>query len=192
MAEHNASVVVNAPAKQVFALFSHFNDFPKFMTYIKEVTYLDDQTSHWVANVVGDHQWTAVNENWIDSKQIGWRSTSGLENSGIIRFEPLGDNETRVSVTIHVTPPVGILGQLAETLGGGRLFEQKLQEDLTNFANLVNTSPNGALDPHSSAYIFHPDSAAARGKTTMAQDATMDDDDIDAISENTAPVVNSR
>ena len=191
MAEHNASVVVNAPADQVYALFTHFNDFPKFMTYIKEVTYIDDQTSHWVANVVGDHQWTAVNDHWTPNQQIGWRSIDGLENSGSVRFESLGEGETRVDVTIHYTPPAGILGQIGESLGAGRHFERKLQEDLTNFANLVNAAPPGALDPHSSAYIFHADSAAALGRTTPAQDATMDDDDIEAISETAAPVVNS-
>ncbi|MBC8104904.1 MAG: SRPBCC family protein [Cytophagales bacterium] len=192
MSEHNASVVINAPTEQVFSLFSHFNDFPKFMSYVKEVTYVDSVTSHWVASVVGDHDWTAVNENWIEGEQIGWRSISGLVNHGVVRFENLGSSQTRVNVAIHVTPPAGVLGQLVETLGAGRLFETKLQEDLTNFANLVNSSPPGALDPHSSVYIFHADSAAAQGKTTAAQDATLEDDDIEALSENEAPRINSR
>ncbi len=30
-AEHHTSVTVNAPLHQVYSLFSHFNDFPKFM-----------------------------------------------------------------------------------------------------------------------------------------------------------------
>jgi len=29
MAEHQASVTIDAPVEQVYALFSHFNDFPK-------------------------------------------------------------------------------------------------------------------------------------------------------------------
>lgn len=191
MAEHHASVTVNAPVEQVYALFSHFNDFPKFMSYVKEVTYADADTSHWVADVVGTHEWTAVNEGWIPNRQIGWRSVSGLENSGVVQFDTIGPSETRINVTIHVNPPAGVVGRIAEALGAGRHFERKLQEDLTNFANLVNAAPEGALDPHSSAYIFQPDSAAARGDTTPAQDATLDDDDIEAISENSAPVVNS-
>jgi uncharacterized membrane protein len=48
MSEQKATVTVNAPVHQVYELFSHFNDFPKFMSYVKEVTYKDDQTSHWV------------------------------------------------------------------------------------------------------------------------------------------------
>ena len=112
MAQHNASVTVNAPLHQVYQLFSHFNDFPKFMSYIKEVTYYDNERSHWVADVVGHHEWDAINENWIPDKQIGWRSTDGLENSGVVRFTSAGDMQTKVEVTLNYNPPVGVLGDL--------------------------------------------------------------------------------
>ncbi|TMC90547.1 MAG: hypothetical protein E6J11_21325 [Chloroflexi bacterium] len=52
MAEHHVSVTVNAPVHQVYTLFTHFNDFPKFMSFVKEVTYYDDQRSHWVAQIL--------------------------------------------------------------------------------------------------------------------------------------------
>ena len=172
---HTASVMINAPSSQVYQLFTHFNDFPKFMTYIKEVTYQDSQTSHWVADVVGSHAWDAVNENWIDGKQVGWRSIEGLKNHGVVTFEPTGDNRTQVHVTLSYDPPVGVLGDAGEKLGAGKHFEQKLQQDLDNFAQLVAQTPTGALDPESSNYLFHDDSAAAKGKTTAAQDATIGD-----------------
>jgi ribosome-associated toxin RatA of RatAB toxin-antitoxin module len=178
MAEHTASVTVNAPADQVFQLFSHFNDFPKFMSHVKEVTYYDDQRSHWVAEVVGRHEWDAVNENWIDGRQIGWRSTDGLENWGRVTFEPQGANQTRVHVVINYNPPAGVLGDIGEILGAGKRFEKKLQEDLNNFAAMVAAAPTGALDPTSSHYLFHEASAASRARATPAQDATMDDDEI--------------
>lgn len=173
MAQHSASVTINAPVQQVYQLFTHFNDFPKFMSYVKEVTYYDDQRSHWVVDVVGNHEWDAVNENWIENKQIGWRSSDGLENSGVVKFSPVGDNQTRVDVMVQYNPPAGWLGNLGEYLGAGKRFETTLQRDLNNFAEMVAQAPRGALDPNSSSYIFHEDSAAARGKTTSAQDATM-------------------
>src|SRR2546427_4041189 len=119
MAEHGASVAVNAPIYQVYALFTHFNDFPKFMSFVKEVTYYDEQASHWVADVVGQHEWDAVNENWIEDRQIGWRSTNGLENAGLVAFEALGPNETLVNVLIRYDPPAGVLGDVGENLGVG-------------------------------------------------------------------------
>lgn len=174
MAQHNASVTVNAPLHQVFQLFSHFNDFPKFMSYIKEVTYYDNERSHWVADVVGRHEWDAINENWIPDKQIGWRSTDGLENSGVVRFTPVTDMSTKVEVTINYNPPAGVLGDMGEALGVGKKFEQTMQHDLDNFAEMVAQAPRGALDPESSSYLFNEESAAAKGQTTEAQNATMD------------------
>ncbi len=171
--EHHASVVVDAPIHQVYALFTHFNDFPKFMSFVKEVTYYDDQRSHWVAEVVGQHEWDAVNENWIEDRQVGWRSTKGLENYGRVMFQPVGANQTRVDVYIYYNPPAGVLGDVGESLGGGSRFERVLQHDLDNFARMVQQAPPGALDPTSSNYLFHSGSAAAKGTTTERQDATM-------------------
>src|SRR5712691_11621303 len=136
LAEHHASVTVNAPVHQVYGLFTHFNDFPKFMSFVKEVTYYDDQRSHWVAEAVGRHEWDAVNENWIEDQQIGWRSTDGLENVGRVTFEPMGSVQTRVDALIAYNPPAGVLGDIVENLGAGARFEQALQHDLDNFARM--------------------------------------------------------
>ncbi len=81
MVEQSASVTVKAPVQQVYALFTHFNDFPKFMRFVKEVTYYDEQRTHWVVHVLGDYEWDAVNEDWIPDQQIGWRCKPLLVHS---------------------------------------------------------------------------------------------------------------
>lgn len=173
LVEHHASVTVNAPVDQVYAMFSHFNDFPKFMSFVKEVTYYDDQRSHWVAEVAGTHEWDAINENWIPGRQIGWRSTSGLENMGRVTFQPVNNSQTLVDVYIAYNPPAGVLGDVGERLGAGQRFDNVLQHDLENFARMVDQAPPGALDPNSSNYLFHSGSAAAKGTTTSRQNETM-------------------
>jgi hypothetical protein len=173
MAEHRVLVTVNAPVHQVYELFSHFNDYPKFMTYVKEVTYSDDQHSHWVVDVAGRHEWDAVNVGWVPDRRIGWRSTGGVEHSGRVTFEPVGADRTLLTVAVVYEPPAGVLGQLAEALGAGGHFEARLQHDLDHFARMVEQAPPGALDPLSSSYLFHEGSAAAQGRTTHAQDRTM-------------------
>lgn len=177
MSEHHASVMVNASPHEVYAMFSHFNDFPKFMHFVKEVTYYDAERSHWVAEMLGRHEWDAVNENWMEDRQIGWRSTSGLENTGRVTFQPSGGNQTLVDVYINYNPPAGILGDIGEHLGVGGVFNRDLQHDMDNFAQMVANAPQGALDPESSSYLFHSGSAAAEGKTTSGQNATMDNRD---------------
>lgn len=173
MVEHHAAVTVDAPVHQVYSLFTHFNDFPKFMSFVKEVTYRDAQHSHWVADVAGRHEWDAVNEDWIPDRQIAWRSSEGLKNSGRVLFQPTSTQQTHVDVYIDYDPPAGVLGNIGERLGVGKHFEDALQKDLNHFAEMVHQAPVGALDPTSSNYLFHPKSAAARGTTTERQDATM-------------------
>jgi len=157
-------------------MFTHFNDFPKFMSFVKEVTYYDDQRSHWVAEVAGRHEWDAVNEHWVPDREVGWHSTSGLENFGKVTFEPMGTNQTKVDVYVNYNPPAGVLGDIGEKAGVGSRFDQVLQNDMNHFAQMVNEAPAGALDPNSSNYLFHADSAAAKGTTTSRQNETMYND----------------
>src|SRR5437870_7584982 len=104
MAEHRVSVTVDAPVHQVYGMFTHFNDFPKFMSFVKEVTYYDDQRSHWVVNLVCRLLLEKKNENWEKYRQIGWRSYNGLENTGSVTFETIGPLETLVDVFIAYNP----------------------------------------------------------------------------------------
>ena len=60
-------------------------------------------------------------------------------------------------------------------MGVGSRFENALQHDLDNFTRMVDQAPVGALDPHSSNYLFQRGSAA-KGTTTSRQDASMGDE----------------
>jgi len=102
-------------------------------------------------------------------------STNGLQNSGVVTFVPNGSNQTLVDVSITYNPPGGVLGDAGDALGAGKRFQQALQEDMDHFARMVERAPAGALDPMESTYVFHEDSAAARGETTEAQNLTMDE-----------------
>jgi Polyketide cyclase / dehydrase and lipid transport len=176
MSEHHVSVEVHAPIEQVYNLFTHFNDFPKFMSFIKEVTYYDEQRSHWVAQVGGNQEWDAVNENWIPQQQVGWRSTSGLENSGLVKFQTLGGERTSVDVYVSYVPPAGVLGEVVDKLGFDSHFDHVLEDDLNRFAAMVEEAPRGALDPMQSHYLFTNDSAYARASVTERQEAAMAQD----------------
>jgi Polyketide cyclase / dehydrase and lipid transport len=191
MAEHSASIIINAPVHQVYVLFTHFEDFPKFMRFVKEVTHLDEQRTHWVVNVLTDYEWNAVNEDWIPDRQIGWRSTSGLQNTGKVKFRSLAPQRTEVDVYISYVPPSGALGQFGETFVAGSYFDLILKEDLENFAHMVEQAPEGALDPMSSHYLFHPHSAASMKMITSRQtDAWANDPQMrpDALAERQARI----
>ncbi len=173
MTEHYASVTVQAPVHQVYELFTHFDDFPKFMRFVKEVTYLDERRTHWVVHVLRDYEWIALNEDWIPDKQVGWRSVSGLKNTGKVKFRPLGPGRCMVDVYINYMPPTGPLGVIVDALSASEYFASVLREDLHNFARMVEQAPAGALDPMSSNYLFHATSAVTARRITDRQKAAM-------------------
>ena len=176
MVEHHASVTVKAPVVQVYQLFTHFNDFPKYMHFVDAVTYIDNERSHWAAEVAGHHEWDAINQGWVENQQIGWRSYNGLENEGKVTFQPVAQDETRVDVYIAYKPPIGFIGEIVEKMGVGSKFEHDLQHDLVNFASMVEATPRQQMDSAESAYLYNSDSAAAQRDASPSQVETLGSD----------------
>jgi len=133
MSMHEKSVIVNAPVHEVFMMWRNFEDFPKFMSHVKEVKMLDGSVSHWKGRIAGlDEEWDAKTTKMEEDKAIAWESTCGFQNSGEVRFEQV-DKGTRITVHFEYTPPVGALGKAAEAVYVGREFEESLEKDLKNF-----------------------------------------------------------
>ena len=153
---HGATVTVNAPVHEVYQLFTHFDQFPRFMKFVSEVKYLDSerQRTHWVADVFGHDEWDAVNEDWIEDRQIGWRSTSGLKNSGRVEFSEAGPGRTWVNAQVIYDPTGGFIGEIINDLGASNRFDEALQESMNEFARLVDNAQPGGLDPSSPNYVF--------------------------------------
>lgn len=143
-------------------MWTHFEDFPRFFRYVKEVRELGDGRSQWVVDLLGRQEWTARNEEWIEERQIGWRTLEGdVTHSGRVHFEPVGADRTRVTVRIDYDPPGGLLGDLGDKLGGGSAFEAALQEDLENFAQMVGSAQPTELEHAGDNYLFHRSRGAA-------------------------------
>lgn len=133
MSVHEKSVVVDAPVHDVFEMWRDFENFPQFMSHVKEVKVLDGGMSHWEGKVAGiDEEWDAKTTRMEEDKAIAWESTCGFQNRGEIRFEP-ADSGTKLTVHFEYTPPAGVLGGAAEALYVGREFDESLEHDLQHF-----------------------------------------------------------
>jgi uncharacterized membrane protein len=101
MAEVEESVDVEVPVSTAYNQWTQFEEFPQFMDNVESVRQLDDTHLHWVAAVGGRrHEWDAEITYQDPDNHIAWRSTDGKTNSGSVRFEPLGDERTRIKVRI--------------------------------------------------------------------------------------------
>jgi uncharacterized membrane protein len=122
MVEVQKTIEVAAPLEHVFELFSHYENFPQFMSNVREVRVRGDGTSHWtVAGPAGRTvTWDAITTRLEANRLIAWRALPGspVDHAGLVRFEPGPDGGTRVHVTLSYMPPAGALGHAVATLFG--------------------------------------------------------------------------
>lgn len=136
------TLYIDAPIDQVYAFWSNYENFPLFMSHVREVEDLGAGRSRWSVSGPGGLpiEWSAVLTQQAPEEVIAWRSEAGsmLENAGIIRFSPSGTG-TRVNLRFCYHPPAGGAGQaVAELLGSDP--RAKLNEDLGRMKSLLEAT----------------------------------------------------
>ena len=129
MASFERSIEINVPVSTAYNQWTQFEELQRFMDGVEEVRHLDDARLHWKASIAGkEEEWNATITDQVPDQHVAWRSTSGSENSGVIRFQPLGPNRTRVTAVIDYDPE-GIVENIGDKLGFvGRRVEGALEQ----------------------------------------------------------------
>ena len=134
MAQVEKSIEVDVPVRTAYDQWTQFEEFPRFMDAVLEVRQLDDKRLHWRASVAGkEESWDAEITEQTPDQVIAWQSTSGKENSGVVRFAPLGPDRTRVSVVIGYDPE-GIVETVGDKLG---FASSRVEGDLKRFKEFI-------------------------------------------------------
>ncbi len=133
------SLFVGAPVARVYEFWTDYENFPRFMSNVREVRDLGAGRSRWmVSGPAGvPLEWESVLTEQVPGETIAWRSRPGsmLENAGVVRFRPEGEG-TRVDLRFCYNPPAGGAGQaVAELLGSDP--RAKLNEDLGRLKALL-------------------------------------------------------
>jgi len=132
------SIEVHAPVEEVYELWSRVEDFPLFMTSLREVRRVDERRFYWRAERDG-LAYEAVEEIslMIPNHRIAWRNVSGTENSGVVSFDSLAPEVTRVTMDLAYVSdsgwhePRALAGRIERTLDAFReLAEPSIMEEL--------------------------------------------------------------
>jgi uncharacterized membrane protein len=139
------SIEVQAPVGDVFRYWSNFENFSNFMQNVEEVRMTDQDTSHWkVKGPLGKSvEFDARTTEMDPDRGIGWNTVDGeVMTSGEARFEEVAPGRTRIEVTMnYADPPGGKVGEVAANIISNP--ERNLQEDLQNFARIVERGELG-------------------------------------------------
>lgn len=136
------SLHIDAPVEQVYAFWNNYENFPLFMSNIREIKDLGGGRSRWSVRGPGGTplSWTARLTEQQPNAAIAWRSEPGamLEHAGVVHFRA-EDVGTRVDLRLCYRLPIGRVGQAATELFGADP-RTKLNEDLSRLKTLLEAT----------------------------------------------------
>ena len=128
------SIDLNVPVHRAYEQWTRFEEFPQFMEGVEAVRRLDEKRLHWVANIGGTRkEWDAQITEDVPDQRIAWRSEAGEFTAGVVTFEPLGADRTRLTVRLEYEPE-GVKETLGDWLG---LVSRRVENDLERFKAVV-------------------------------------------------------
>lgn len=128
------SIEIECPVRSAYNQWTQFEEFPRFMDGVKRVEQLNDQRLHWVAEIAGkEKEWTAKITDQIPDHRIAWESESGDYTSGIVNFQSLSPERTRVTLELAYDPQ-GFVEKTGDTIG---LVSRRIENDLDHFKSFI-------------------------------------------------------
>jgi uncharacterized membrane protein len=140
--EIHKSINIAAPVDGVFEFWRDVENFPLFMSHIRDVEDLGDGRSRWTVSGPGGVPvwWDAHIVRIEHGREIAWASEprSIIENRGRVKFQPNDRGGTRVDVHLVYRPPAGALGHAV-----ARLFradpKHEMDQDLMEMKSLIES-----------------------------------------------------
>jgi uncharacterized membrane protein len=162
-------VTINRPIEQVYDFWRNFENLPRFMRHLEEVTVLGNRRSRWRAKAPAGMtvEWEAELIQEKENDWIAWRSLPGsqIENSGSVRFERApGARGTELRVQLQYRPPAGAVGRAFAWLFGEEPSQQ-IADDLRRFKQLMET---GEIPLSDGPGLWRPAQPAADPETVLA------------------------
>jgi len=137
------SIIIKGPVTDIFNMWSDLEMLPSIIKDIKEVTQLDELSSHWVVKgpFGQDFQWVAEITRFDEDRRIGWRTIDGdIKTSGQVTFTDLPEEETEMTVTMQYVPPAGKFGAAVSKIVENP--RNKIVESLRDFKAFAEGMPD--------------------------------------------------
>ena len=136
MATIEKSVEVNVPLSVAYNQWTQFGQFPEFMEGVVKVHQPDDKTLHWVTEIGGQHrEWSARITEQKPDERIAWRGEGNTNNAGVVTFQRIDDNTTRLMLQLEYYPD-----DIVETAGDKPgMVSRRVGEDLKRFKRFIES-----------------------------------------------------
>jgi uncharacterized membrane protein len=130
------SIDVHVPVHTAYNQWTQFEEFPRFMEGVEQVTQLDETHLHWRAKIGGKtKEWDAVITEQIPDNRIAWTNTTGARNAGVVTFHRLADQRTRIMLQVDYEPE-GLVENLGDMLG---VVSARVRSNLQRFKEFIES-----------------------------------------------------
>ena len=130
------SIDVKVPIRTAYDQWTQFEEFPEFMEGVERIDQITDTRTHWVTEVAGlEREFDAEITEQVPDKRIAWRAVDGPDHGGVVMFEPVGSDATRVSVEMDFAPD-GLAEKAGDALG---VIDRRVEGDLERFKEFIES-----------------------------------------------------
>lgn len=136
-------VDVAVPAEKAYEAWTTFEEYPEFMHRVLDVKQEGDDKIHWQEKIwFSSREWDGEITDRRENERIAWKTVSGSQHSGIVSFHTIGENLTRVMVTVDFVPQ----GMVEKMASGLRFVKRAVQADLARFKAYVEMEDAEGLE----------------------------------------------
>lgn len=136
MSTVESDIDVEVPISVAYNQWTQFEEFPRFMGGVENVTQLDETHLHWKVSIGGvEREFDAVITEQVPDNRVAWKSVDGTTQAGVVTFHRLNDATTRVSARIEWEPE-GFVENAGAAL---QVDSMQVKKDLQAFKELIES-----------------------------------------------------
>lgn len=153
------SIDLDVPVRIAYDQWTRFEEFPRFMSGVREIVQVDDTHVRWRVEIAGaERAWTAEIIEQIPDERIAWATTAGKHNAGVVHFTPIDSGRCRLHLRILYDSD-GLAERLAEALD---LTAARVRRELEAFRRYVETRVSEAGGWRGSVHRRHVETPVRR------------------------------
>ena len=134
------AIEVSAPLHTVYEQLAAFENYPRFMSGVRQVTPVGADQTHWIMDVDGKRrEFDAQITERSPDERVSWSTMEGPLLAETITLRPLG--ETKTQIVAQLEADIAFL--MPSDRHGQASLTRRLKEDLTTFKGLVESGVLG-------------------------------------------------
>jgi carbon monoxide dehydrogenase subunit G len=162
------AIEVGAPLHTVYEQLATFENYPRFMTGVEQVTPIGDQRTHWVMDVDGHRrEFDAQITELSFDERVAWTTTDGPLLAETITVRPMG--ETRTQVVAQLEADIAAL--MPSDRHGQETLNRRLKHDLSTLKGLIES---GRMAPAAQLGNASSKQLAGQSSTIFGSGAELD------------------